>query len=292
MRRVVPRPLRRTLWRLLPSGLRRRVTARFVDRLRPDRLRRFRARHTPVSIERGWDGSVAIVVPCYNHAVHLGVTLESIAAQTYRPLRVIFVEDHSTDDTYARLQALIPRLPGDIDASLLRTARNSGQAAALNLGISQAGASLCMVLNDDDYLMHDAAEVVVGVLSQQHDLMLIGGTAIHFSGAGFPPPDPAGRVLRTRWPDYLEIPLTRYQPEAVARVSGANQFNITHSGSAFFPSAWRAAGGYYPDKSRRVIAFSDRDFQLRVASLFPSVCLEAPLAFWRSDSSVDARRNS
>ena len=94
-------------------------------------------------------------------------------------------------------------------------------------------------------------------------------------------------------PDYAQIPLTYYQPADVLNFTRPNDLNMSHSGSIFFKAAWQAVGGYQSDKSRRVIAYSDRDFQLRAASLFPvAVSLQIPFTFWRADSSVDTGRNS
>lgn len=47
-------------------------------------------------------------------------------------------------------------------------------------------------------------------------------------------------------------------------------------------------GGYYSDVSKRVVRYTDRDFQMRACSMFPiGASLEVPFAFWREGSSVD-----
>jgi hypothetical protein len=68
---------------------------------------------------------------------------------------------------------------------------------------------------------------------------------------------------------------------------------MTHSASCFFKVAWEAVGGYRSDKSRRVVPFSDSDFQLRVNAVFPVAVSDAtPYVFWRIYSSVDKGVNS
>lgn len=275
----------------LPAAWQEALTHRFVDRFNPGALRRFqRAHRTAPTTDRAQGEWVAIVMSCYNHAAYLDATFESIARQTHRPFEVICVEDHSTDDTLARLRRLGTQLPEGIHPTVVQTPRNHGQAFALNLGVAAARASAIMILNDDDYLRPDALEATLDILRRNDDLFLLGSTSIHWRGSGAPADI---RFIREDCADYGTIPLARYTPADVVRIRKPNDLNMTHSGTTFFKSAWRAVGGYYPEKARRVIAYSDRDFQLRVASLFPvAVAQTVPFVYWRSGSSVDHGRNS
>lgn len=42
---------------------------------------------------------LTVVVPVYNRAGRVGPTLDSLEAQTLRPLRIVLVDNDSTDDT-------------------------------------------------------------------------------------------------------------------------------------------------------------------------------------------------
>ena len=42
---------------------------------------------------------VSIIIPVYNRAGIVGRTLQSVAAQSYRPLELILVDNNSTDNT-------------------------------------------------------------------------------------------------------------------------------------------------------------------------------------------------
>jgi hypothetical protein len=55
---------------------------------------------------------------------------------------------------------------------------------------------------------------------------------------------------------------------------------MTQSGCAFLRSAWEGAGGFLPF-SERVCSHDDRDFQMRVAALFPVAVVDEPVAFYR-----------
>lgn len=280
---------------ILPRRTQALLTARLVDRLDRRALLRFQQTHRATAKpERDWAGGVAIVVPCYNHAQYLEATFESLSLQTYRPFEVAFVDDGSTDDTLRLLERFCGACPTGIRPALVQAKRNTGQANAINKGIAACRASVIMVHNDDDYLMHDALEATLQILRLNGDVFLLGSTALPFSGPGAPSlPVNGSRLIKSAHPDYGSIPLTQYAPDDARGFVRPNDINMTHSGSTFFRAAWEAAGGYYPDKSRRIVAYSDRDFQMRVASLFPiAVSMQVPFVFWRTDSSVDRGRNS
>jgi GT2 family glycosyltransferase len=173
--------------------------------------------------------------------------------------------------------------------SLLINDRNLGQAASLNRAISTASSDLIMILNDDDYLMHDAVESMLDLFDKHRDVALIGATSIHFEG------DEALAAAQKVSIAYAAPGLlpTVYRPEDVAGYRDYTDLNMTHSSSSFLKVAWEAVGGYQVDKKRRVVPFSDRDFQLRVNAVWSvAVACETPYSFWRSDSSVDRDRNS
>lgn len=235
--------------------------------------------------------SVALVVPCFRHAEYLPATLESIDAQTRRPDEVIFVDDASPDATGEILEAFLERrqrLSG-CHFEFLVNERNLGQAASLNNAIAAASSDLIMIVNDDDYLMHDAVETALAVFDRHRDVALLGGFCVAFSG------DDELRAAPKLTSAYGAAGprLVIKRPEDVPRYRNYNDLNMIHSGSCFFRVSWGAVGGYYVDKAKRVVPFSDRDFQLRVNSVWSvAVAAETPFALWRSDSSVDEGLNS
>ncbi len=256
-------------------------------------LQWFQKTHWPKQpLERSFEKGIAVIVPCYNHAAYLEATFTCLAQQTYRPFEVIFIEDHSSDDSYNRLKRFSAELPLGIKTTLLQTPKNSGQAFAINLGVEMAHASICMVLNDDDYLMHDTLEATIEILAHHSNLFLFGATCKLFQGYGCPA-DEEGKLIRNIYPSYTSIPLIKYTPTNAVHFAHPNDLNMTHSGTTFFKSAWQAVGGYYASRLRRIVIYSDRDFQLRVAALFPvAVSMEVPFGYWRDGSSVDQGLNS
>lgn len=230
--------------------------------------------------------SVALVVPCYGHMAYLPDMLASIVAQTRPPDEVVFVDDCSPDGTRDLLGAFIATQQGASGTQmvLIVNDRNLGQSASLNRGISAASSELIMILNDDDYLMHDAIETTLALFGRYKGVALIGANHVGFAGHELLAS--ASKMSG----DYVPFgrPLTMSRPEQVLDYRLADDLSMTHSGLCFFKAAWEAVGGYQVDKQQRVTSSSDRDFQIRVNALWPVVAaLDIPLAFWRNDSSVD-----
>ena len=276
-RHLAKRFLPETLWRALGDR------ARLLD---VNALHKFRARlPEDVQVDRSLDKGIAVVVPCYNHARYLEATLQSLTQQTFRPFQVIFVDDCSPDNSYEVLEKFCRQAPPGLHPVLLRTPRNSGQAYAINYALEQTDASVYTILNDDDYLMHDALEAIVAILRSRRHLYLIGATSRILSGHGAPNSD---LFIREMQANYAAIPLVEYAPDDILALRNVSGLNMTHTGTSFFKSAWQVVGGYYASKAKRVVVYSDGDFQLRVASVFPvAVSSTIPFCFWRSDSSVD-----
>jgi len=281
-RHLAKRFLPEALWRALGDR------ARLLD---VNALHKFRARLPEyVQVDRSLDKAIAVVVPCYNHARCLEATLQSLTHQTFRPFQAVFVDDCSPDNSYEVLEKFCRQAPPGIHPVLLRTPRNSGQAYAINYGLEHTDASVYTILNDDDYLMHDALEAIVAILHSRAHLYLLGATSRILTGDAAPN---GGLFIREMQDNYAAIPLAEYAPDDILALRDANGLNMTHTGTSFFKSAWQVVGGYYTSKSKRVVAYADRDFQLRVASVFPvAVSSTIPFCFWRSGSSVDEGRYS
>jgi glycosyltransferase involved in cell wall biosynthesis len=235
--------------------------------------------------------SIALVVPCFKHAAYLPEMLESVVSQTRPPEEVIFVDDCSPDATGEILRTFVAghSRPPRRRCELLVNDRNMGQAASLNRGISAASSDLIMILNDDDYLMHDAVESMLGFFRGHREVALIGAEYIGFSGR-----DALAAAAKTSTAHAAPgSSLVVHRPEEVLGYRYVDELEMTHSGLCFLRTAWEAVGGYRTNKKKRVTPYSDRDFQLRVAAVWPvAVAANRPFSFWRNDSSVDGPLNS
>ena len=94
---------------------------------------------------------VSVVIPAYNAAPYVLQAASSVAAQQYRPLQLVVVDDASTDGTAAIVEALASRLQqAGVDLLLLRHERNLGAAQALSLGFDRSDGEFIAWLSADD----------------------------------------------------------------------------------------------------------------------------------------------
>ena len=90
---------------------------------------------------------VSIVVPVYNASKFLSETIQSVQTQTYHRWELLFVDDHSTDDSVKIIEKAQKK---DKRIKLLRNSRNSGAALSRNRGIKVARGSYLAFLDADD----------------------------------------------------------------------------------------------------------------------------------------------
>lgn len=89
---------------------------------------------------------VSVIIPAYNTAGYIERCLQSVTEQTLRDIEIIVIDDGSTDDTAARVEAHPdPRL------TLLRKT-NSGPSSAKNLGLDHARGEFVLLLDSDDWI--------------------------------------------------------------------------------------------------------------------------------------------
>ena len=109
--------------------------------------------------------TVSTIIPTHNYAHYLGEALDSIAAQTLKPLEVIVVDDGSTDDTAEVVEAHRAALPNLVFIQQERR----GASAARNTGAVKARGDLLHFLDADNVLLPDFYLHMVSVLDAHPD---------------------------------------------------------------------------------------------------------------------------
>lgn len=107
------------------------------------------ARHTTAS-----EVAISVVVPVYNEQLNVEELYARAAAVLGASAEFIFVDDGSTDDTFARLKTIAAR---DTRVRLIRFRRNFGQTAALSAGIDHARGDIIVPMDGD--LQNDPADI-------------------------------------------------------------------------------------------------------------------------------------
>lgn len=99
---------------------------------------------------------VSVVIPNYNYGNSIGLCIDAALQQTYSPLEVVVVDDHSTDDSLSVARRR--------DVTVLQTPRNSGVAVARNTGAAAASGEILFFVDSDVALRPDAVEKAVDEL--------------------------------------------------------------------------------------------------------------------------------
>lgn len=168
---------------------------------------------------------VTVIIPSFNHERFVGQAIDSALAQAGPRMRVLVVDDASTDSTVA-----VAKLRSDRRLVVRRNPRNLGLGESLHRALGQVRTPYVAILNSDDVfhprrierLLRElkrrprgavAASLVVPVDAEGHQLTgadtspLFDGRKIHdwihwFESAGAPPPadgDLLGSLFQRNW---------------------------------------------------------------------------------------------
>lgn len=96
--------------------------------------------------------SVSVIIPCYNAALWIRETLNSVQAQRLSAMEVIVVDDGSTDRSAEIVAEEFPSV------SLVRTT-NGGPSRARNIGWKRARGAWIQFLDSDDLLHPEKLEI-------------------------------------------------------------------------------------------------------------------------------------
>lgn len=95
---------------------------------------------------------VSIIIPAYNEQVNAIRTINSLLAQDYPQLEIIFVDDGSKDETYVKVgEHFITNTKVQV-----YTKSNGGKASALNFGIQKSHADFVVCIDADTQLKTNA----------------------------------------------------------------------------------------------------------------------------------------
>ncbi len=109
---------------------------------------------------------VSIIIPVYNRATVVPATLQSVVAQTHRPLQVILVDNYSTDDTLRVLENFKKEHPGEGFNVIVTREEHHTAGAARNHGFELATGEWVMFFDSDDLMDERLVESYVKVIER------------------------------------------------------------------------------------------------------------------------------
>src|SRR5262249_4163130 len=125
---------------------------------------------------------IDVLIPVYNAAATLSSALGSIAAQSFANIRIIAVDDGSTDatpDLLADFARADPRF-------LIVRQANGGIVSALNAGLARAEAPYLARFDSDDIVFPQRLERQRAYLEANPDCVAVGCDAEHIDEHGAP----------------------------------------------------------------------------------------------------------
>ncbi|NBR37635.1 MAG: glycosyltransferase family 2 protein, partial [Chitinophagales bacterium] len=104
--------------------------------------------------------TVAIVILNWNGSSLLQTFLPSVLSTTYQPLKVVVIDNGSTDNSIAFLKSAYPQI------QLICLSQNEGFAQGYNLGLQQVEADYFVLLNSDVKVSPSFITPMVSLLEQ------------------------------------------------------------------------------------------------------------------------------
>jgi GT2 family glycosyltransferase len=137
---------------------------------------------------------VDVVVPCYNYARFLEACVRSVLDQSLTDLRVLIIDDASSDDTLDIANGLAREDPR---VSVISHSQNWGNIRTYNQGIAWASADYFLLLSADDLLLPEALKRATKIMDENSDIVLTHGHCIIWNDEF---PSPSGIIRQSgKW---------------------------------------------------------------------------------------------
>jgi alpha-1,3-rhamnosyltransferase len=117
---------------------------------------------------------VSAVVPSYNHAPFVELTLRSIFRQTFAPAELVVIDDGSTDGSPKIIEPVLHDCPFPCE---FVARQNRGLSATLNEGFARTRGDYFAYLGSDDLWLPDFLQKRVSLLESRPDAVLAYGHA-------------------------------------------------------------------------------------------------------------------
>jgi glycosyltransferase involved in cell wall biosynthesis len=208
---------------------------------------------------------VDVIVPCYNYGDMLEACVRSVLAQEHVDVRVLIMDDASTDSTEAvgrRLAAL------DTRVEYRRHAVNRGHIATYNEALADVAGDYCVILSADDLLTPGSLSRATRFMDTHPSVGLAFGRDITFRHA---PP-----VGITGAPAHCNGRIWSYR-EFLERSCRLGHTGIQAPAAIARTSLHRTVGGYVPELPHS----ADTEIWLRLAAHGSVAQLDADQAFRR-----------
>lgn len=112
---------------------------------------------------------LSIIIPVYNIEKYLTRCINSITTQNTNECEIILVDDGSTDSSTAICDSYSKQY--DYIHTIHQT--NQGNSCARNIGINKAKGDYIWFIDGDDYIEHNALNIILNQISSNSDIYII-----------------------------------------------------------------------------------------------------------------------
>ena len=194
---------------------------------------------------------VDVLIPAYNAAATLREAVDSIRAQTVRDLRIVIVDDGSSDETPAILAALAH----EDERIVVVTKPNGGIVDALNEGLKHCSAEYIARFDSDDISFPDRFARQLAYLEAHPECAAVGGAVEHMDEdgaplAGLPQPGSPSDADAAKAPalePYIIHPFLMARRSAIEAVGGYRYVPNSEDSDLFWRLAEKGALVNLPD---------------------------------------------
>lgn len=116
---------------------------------------------------------VSVILPVFNGEKYIAQAIESVMAQSYRPLELIIVDDGSTDNT----AVIVKRFSSSVRYLFMN---NAGTGAARNHGVQSAQGDFFAFVDADDLWIADKLTMQMNVFNDNPEIEAVFGHVKQF----------------------------------------------------------------------------------------------------------------
>lgn len=106
---------------------------------------------------------VSIITPCYNSAIYLKETIDSVLSQTFTDWEWIITDDFSTDDSLKIIKSCT-----DYRIKLIEARENGGAGIARNISLKEAKGRFITFLDADDFWEPNFLEEMISFMKKEN----------------------------------------------------------------------------------------------------------------------------
>lgn len=122
---------------------------------------------------------ISIVIPSFNKAKYIGITLDSIFTQKYENLEVIIQDGGSTDGTVNIIKSFAKKYPISWSSK-----KDDGQFDAIGAGLKKATGTILTYINADDVYLKNSLKKVAEAFIKNPGANWFAGRGIVIDGGG------------------------------------------------------------------------------------------------------------